>query len=70
VSFIFIVWQDEKLCIIMDHTFSGLNAGILASKAKVKYDDMHLFDEALYNAKIQYLHADFTLYKSNVTKAF
>ncbi|KAG7442293.1 uncharacterized protein BT62DRAFT_906267, partial [Guyanagaster necrorhizus] len=61
---------NRKPHIVTDHTFSSPNAGIPASKTKVKYDDIHPFSKALYNAKIQHSNADFTLYKSDITKAF
>ncbi|KAG7444092.1 uncharacterized protein BT62DRAFT_901108, partial [Guyanagaster necrorhizus] len=70
VSSMFMVWQNRKSHIVMDHTFSGLNAGISASEAKVKYNNMHPFSETFYNAKLQHPNADFTLYKSDVAKAF
>ncbi|KAG7439814.1 uncharacterized protein BT62DRAFT_983322 [Guyanagaster necrorhizus] len=52
VSSMFIVWQNRKPHVIMDYTSSGLNAGIPASKAKIKYNDMHLFGKTLYNTKL------------------
>ena len=51
VSPIFVVWQRGKTRIVTDHTASGLNDNIPRGEAKVHYDDMRTFGQAIYNAK-------------------
>ncbi|KAM5532491.1 hypothetical protein V8D89_013844, partial [Ganoderma adspersum] len=66
----FVVWQNEKARVMTDHSASGLNDGILRSKAKVRYDDMHDFGQILFDAHRRYPDRDLTLYKSDVSTAF
>ena len=48
MSPMFVAWQKNKPRVITDHSASGLNDGIPRSEARVKYDDMHPFGQALY----------------------
>jgi hypothetical protein len=51
VSPMFMVWQNEKLRVVTDHSRSGINDGIPQLEAKVKYDDMRTFGQNLHNAR-------------------
>lgn len=66
----FVVWQKNKGRIITDHTASGLNDGIPRERARVRYDDMRDFGQALYNLKRDHPNTRFTLFKSDVASAF
>jgi hypothetical protein len=48
MSPMFVAWQKNKPRVITDHSASGINDGIPRDEAKVKYDDMHPFGQALY----------------------
>jgi hypothetical protein len=70
ISPIFVVWQKGKARIVTDHTASGLNDYIPRSEAKVRYDDMRTFGQAIYNAKRAYPNEDLVTWKSDVSSAF
>ena len=70
VSPIFVVWQRGKARVVNDHTASGLNDHIPRSEAKVLYDDMRTFGQAIYNAKRAYPDVDLICWKSDVSSAF
>lgn len=70
VSPMFVVWRDDKPRVVTDHTGSGLNDGIPRHEAKVRYDDMHDFGQAIRSARLAYPNASFVLFKSDVAKAF
>ena len=67
---IFVVWQSGKARVITDHTASGLNDYIPRSEAKVRYDDMHTFGQAIFNAKRGHPDEDLVTWKSDVSSAF
>ena len=50
ISPMFIIWQNGKPQVVTDYSGSGINDGILKSEAKVCYDDMHPFGQALCDA--------------------
>jgi hypothetical protein len=52
ISPMFVAWQHGKPRIITDHSASELNAEILREDAKVRYDDMHDFGQALHDARL------------------
>lgn len=68
----FVVWQgdDDKARVIMDHTGSGLNDGISAEQAKIKYDDMHPFALSMRYAKLRHPNERLVCFKSDVKGAF
>jgi hypothetical protein len=66
----FVVWQKEKARIITDHSGSGINDGIPRAEAKVRYDDMHDFGQALREARFAYPGRCFVCFKSDVASAF
>ena len=70
LSPIFVAWQKGKARIITDHTAFGLNDHIPRSEAKVRYDDMHSFGQAIFNAKRTHPTQDLITWKSNVSSAF
>ena len=49
ISPMFMVWQNEKPCVVTDHSCLGINDGIPQSEAKVKYNDMRTFGQNLHN---------------------
>nr|VWO95230.1 N/A [Ganoderma boninense] len=66
----FVVWQHDKARVVTDHAASGLNDGIPRPEAKVRYDAMQDFGQALHDAHRRYPGRHITLYKSDVSKAF
>jgi len=50
ISPMFVVWQNQKPHVVIDHSASGLNDGVPRSEAKVKYDDMRPFGQTLRDA--------------------
>jgi hypothetical protein len=70
VSPIFVVWQKGKSRVVTDHSASGLNNYIPRSEAKVRYDDMRTFGQAMYDAKQAHLNEDLVTWKSDVSSAF
>ena len=66
----FVVWQNAKARVVTDHSASGLNDGIPRSEAKVRYDDMHVFGQILFDAHRRFPNRALTLYKSDVSTAF
>ena len=70
VSPIFVVWQKGKSRVVTDHSASGLNDSIPRSEAKVRYDDMRTFGQAIFNAKRAYPNTDLVTWKSDVSSAF
>ena len=70
LSPIFVVWQKGNARIITDHTASGLNDHIPRSEAKVHYDDMRSFGQAIFNAKQMHPNQDLITWKSDVSSAF
>ena len=67
---IFVVWQRGKARVVTDHTASGLNSHIPRSEAKVHYDDMRTFGQAIFNAKRKHPTEDLVTWKSDVSSAF
>ena len=53
-----------------DHTASGLNDGIPRSEAKVCYDDMRTFGQAIFNAKRAHPNEALVTWKSDVSSTF
>ena len=47
VSPMFVVWQNEKPCVVTDHSHSRINDNIPCSETKVKYNDMRTFSQML-----------------------
>ena len=70
LSPIFVAWQRGKARIITDHTASGLNDCIPKLEAKVHYDDMHTFGQAIYNAKRAHPNEALVTWRSDVSSAF
>lgn len=70
LSPIFVVWQKGKARIVTDHTASGLNDYIPRSEAKVRYDDMRTFGQAIFEAKRAHPNEDLVTWKSDVSSAF
>lgn len=70
VSPMFVVWQKEKARVITDHSSSGINDGIPKADAKVKYDDMHPFGQALREARAQNPGRSLVTFKDDVASAF
>jgi hypothetical protein len=70
VSPMFVVWQRDKPRVITDHSGSGLNDGIPREEARVQYDDMHTFSQALYNAIQDNPLREIITFKSDITSAF
>jgi hypothetical protein len=70
MSPMFVAWQKNKARVITDHSASGVNDGIPRTEARVKYDDMHLFGQALYKWLNRNQHRRTILFKSDVASAF
>jgi hypothetical protein len=70
ISPIFVVWQKGKARIVTDHTASGLNDHIPRTEARVRYDDMRTFGQAIFNAKRAHPDEDLVTWKSDVSSAF
>jgi hypothetical protein len=70
VSPMFVVWQHAKPRVVTDHTGSGLNNGIPKEEARVQYDDMHTFSQALYDAMKDNPCREIITFKSDVASAF
>ena len=70
LSPIFVVWQRGKPRVVNDHSASGLNDYIPRPEAKVHYDDMRTFGQAIYNAKKAHPNEDLVTWKSDVSSAF
>jgi hypothetical protein len=70
ISPIFVVWLRGKARVVTDHTASGLNDCIPRSEAKVRYDDMRTFGQAIFNAKRAHSTEDLVTWKSDVSSAF
>jgi hypothetical protein len=60
-------WQHGTPHVVTDHSASDLNDGIPKEEASVKYDDMHIFGQVLFDAKENHPNHHF---KSNVAMAF
>ena len=69
ISPMFMVWQNEKLCVVTDHTCSGINDGIPQSEAKVKYSDMWTFSQNLHNACLSNPGRCLVTFKSDIASA-
>ena len=67
---IFVAWQRGKARVVADHTASGLNDYIPRLEAKVRYDDMRTFGQAIFNAKRNHPGEDLVTWKSDVSSAF
>jgi hypothetical protein len=52
ISPMFVAWQHGKPRVITDHSASALNAKISREDAKVRYDDMHDFGQALHDTRL------------------
>ncbi|KAG6887190.1 hypothetical protein C0995_000548, partial [Termitomyces sp. Mi166 len=63
---LFVVWQKNKAYIVTDHLASGLNDGIFKSEAQVRYNNMHTFGQAIYNAEQKFSDDILVLWKSDV----
>ncbi|KAF8230611.1 hypothetical protein L208DRAFT_1474753, partial [Tricholoma matsutake] len=70
ISPMFVVWHNQKPCVVTDHSASGLNNGIPRSEAKVRYDDMHPFGQTLHDARAANPHQCIITFKSDVSSAF
>jgi hypothetical protein len=70
VSPIFVIWQKGKARVVTDHSASGLNDYISRSEAKVHYDDMRTFGQAIFDAKRSHPYQDLVTWKSDVSSAF
>ena len=70
ISPIFVIWQKGKPRVVNDHTASGLNDAIPRSEAKVHYDDMRTFGQAIFNAKRAHPAESLVTWKSDVSSAF
>jgi hypothetical protein len=70
ISPMFVVWQNGKPRVVTDHSASGLNDGIPREEARVKYDDMRSFGQALHNAKLSSPGRRIVTFKSDVASAF
>ena len=70
VSPMFVVWQNQKPRVVTDHSGSGLNDGIPRSDARVRYDDMHPFGQALREARKDNPGRRIVTFKSDVASAF
>jgi hypothetical protein len=70
ISPMFVAWQHGKPRIITDHSASELNAEILREDAKVRYDDMHDFGQALHDARLENAGRQLVLYKDDIASAF
>jgi hypothetical protein len=66
----FVVWQNEKLRVVTDHSRSGINDGIPRVDAKVKYDDMCTFGQTLHDARTANPGKRLVTFKSDVASAF
>ena len=64
ISPVFVIWQKGKARVVTDHTASGLNDGIPRCEAKVQYDDMRTFGQAIFNAKRSHPNDDLVTWKS------
>jgi hypothetical protein len=69
LSPIFVVWQKGKVCVVTDHTASGLNDYIPQSEATVHYDDMQTFGQVIFNAKQAHSNETLVTWKSDVSSA-
>ena len=70
ISPMFVIWQHEKSRVITDHAGSGLNDGIPREEARVQYDDMHTFSQALYDAIQDNPLCEIITFKSDIALAF
>lgn len=71
VSSLFVVRQKEKARVITNHSASKINDNIPREDAKVRYDDMKTFGQALHNARSTMEQGqDHILFKSDVASAF
>ena len=70
ISPMFVVWQNGKARVVTDHSGSGINDGIPKSEAKVRYDDMHPFGQALRDAQKDNPGRRIVTFKSDVASAF
>lgn len=70
VSPMFVVWRNDKARVVTDHLASGLNDGIPRVEAKVRYDNMHDFGEALRAARALFPGKQLVVFKSDVASAF
>lgn len=64
------VWQNEKPCVVTDHSCLGINDGIPQSEAKVKYNDMRTFGQNLHNTHSANPEWHLVTFKSDVASAF
>ena len=70
ISPMFVIWQNGKPRVVTDHSGSGINDGIPKSEAKVRYDDMHPFGQALRDAYKDNPGCRIVTFKSDVASAF
>ena len=70
VSPMFVVWQNEKLCVVTDHSRSRINDNIPRSEAKVKYNNMRTFGQTLHDARTANPGKWLVTFKSDVASAF
>ena len=70
VSPMFVVWQNAKPRVVTDHSASGLNAGIPAEEAKVRYDNMQDFGQVMHDARRDNPGRPLVIFKSDVASAF
>lgn len=70
LSPIFVVWLRGKPHVVSDHSASGLNNNIPQSEAKVRYDNMRTFGQAIYNTKKAHPNKSLVTWKSDVASAF
>ena len=70
ISLMFVAWQHGKPWVITDHSASEINVEILCQDARVCYDDMRDFGQALHDARLANIGQGLILYKDDVTSAF
>lgn len=66
----FVIWRNDKPCVVTDHTGSGLNSGIPSEEGRVQYDNMHDFGQSLHDARQNNPGKRLVIFKDNVSSAF
>lgn len=66
----FVVRHSDKPHIVTDHSGLGINDGILREDAKVRYDDMRDFGQAMHDACHSNPGHHLIVFKDDVTSAF
>lgn len=67
---LFVVWQKNKAQVVTDYSASELNDRIPKIKAKICYNDMKTFSQAMYNVKHSFFNDMLVIWKSNIASAF